>query len=407
MELQLKIPLRNLFRNRRRTLLSAAIIALGAAMIYAVLGYVDFTMYNIRQGTVRQYGNFQIASPQLWAEKAQGFEYLIPPETVAKIEQILTRQPEILAHTTQLNFSGLALTERKTKVVRAVSLEPANSALDYNDLVLKGRGRGLDPQDRGKVLIGKTLAEEMQLGPGDVFTVTTTTVDGAYNVGPLQVAGVFSLNNAQAESQLVFVPISYGKTLLNTPDVTKVIVKLRDLNDTDRVAAAVQEQLKAAGLEMEVRTWVQLSEFYRQIREFFGMLFGFLTITVSVLVFFIVLQVLTLAFLERTREVGTIRALGTKRTQIFSMFLTEGALLGILGGALGLVVGWLLGTGFNSLGIGWQPPGAVEPVPVRISLAWHNAWLPFVVSVVATLFSAIYPSTHSARLRIVDALRTS
>ena len=81
------IPLRNLFRNRRRTLLGLAIIALGTAMVYAVLGYVDFTMYNIRQGTVRQYGNFQIASPLLWNEKTEKFAYLIQPDTLAKIDR--------------------------------------------------------------------------------------------------------------------------------------------------------------------------------------------------------------------------------------------------------------------------------------------------------------------------------
>jgi putative ABC transport system permease protein len=302
MELKLLIPLRNLLRNRRRTLLSLAIIALGTAMIYAVRGYVDESILNIRAGTVRQFGNFQIASPLLWAEKTENFQYLIPPEKVAQITEILRTVPEVTAYTAQLNLSGLAITERKTKVVRATALEPQNQALDYNDLVEKGSG--LSPTDRAKVLVGRTLAEELQLQPGDFFTLTTTTVDGAYNVGPLQVAGIYTLNNAVVEGQLIFMPLSYGQTLLDTPGVTKIIVKITNIDDTDRVAALVQRKLTEAGLDFEVRTWEQLAEFYRQIRGFFNILFGFLTIAVSVLVFFIVLQVLTLSFLERTREVG-------------------------------------------------------------------------------------------------------
>jgi len=402
MELKLLIPLRNLLRNRRRTLLSLAIIALGTAMIYAVRGYVDESILSIRGGTVRQFGNFQIASPLLWAEKTENFQYLIPPEQVAQIGEILRTIPEVTAYTAQLNLSGLAITERKTKVVRATALEPQNRALDYNDLV--ERGSGLAPTDRATVLIGRTLAEELQLQPGDFFTLTTTTVDGAYNVGPLQVAGIYALNNAIVEGQLIFLPLSYGQTLLDTPGITKIIVTISNIDDTDRVAALVQRKLTEAGLDFEVRTWEQLAEFYRQIRGFFNILFGFLTIAVSVLVFFIVLQVLTLSFLERTREVGTIRAIGTKRYQVFLMFFTESVFLGLLGSLAGIVGGWLAGQGFNSLGIGWTPPGAIEPVPVQLRLELKNALGPFLVSVLATALSALYPALHSARLNVVEAL---
>lgn len=402
MELKLLIPLRNLSRNRRRTLLCLAIIALGTAMIYAVRGYVDESMLTIRQGTVRQFGNLQIASPLLWAEKTENFQYLIPPEDVRRIVEVLREIPEVTAYTAQLNLSGLAITERKTKVVRATALEPQNQALDYNDLVVEGSG--LNPDDRAKALLGRSLAEELQLKPGDFFNLTTTTVDGAYNVGPLQVAGIYTLNNATIEGQLIFMPLTYGQILLDTSGVAKIIVKLASIDQTDRVAQLVQRKLAQAGLEFEVRTWVQLAEFYRQIRSFFDILFGFLTIAVSVLVFFIVLQVLTLSFLERTREVGTIRAIGTKRYQVFLMFLMESVFLGVLGGLLGVGGGWLIGQGFNALGIGWTPPGAIEPVPVRVRLELGNAVAPFMVSLLATLFSALYPAAHSARLNVVEAL---
>ncbi|OGF55764.1 MAG: hypothetical protein A2Z21_08930 [Candidatus Fraserbacteria bacterium RBG_16_55_9] len=407
MELQLKIPLRNLTRNRRRTLLCVAIIALGTAMIYAVLGYVDQTLYQIRFGTVAQYGHFQIASPTLWSEKTEGYDYLIQDGKLAQIDQILKQQPEVEAYTTELSFSGLASTDRKTKVLRATALVPANTAHDYNEFVIDGQGQGLQPTDRGKALIGKLLAEELQLKPGDFFRVTTTTVDGAYNVGPLEVAGIFTVYNTQADSQLIFVPLSYGHTLLDTAGVAKVIVKLKNLDETNRVAAAVQQQLTAAGLDLEVRTGFQLAVFYQQAIAFFNMLFGFIMLSVAVLVFFIVLQVLTMSFLERTREVGTIRAIGTRSSQVFTMFLMESTFLAILGAAAGLVLGWVLGQGFNALGITWEPPGVSEAVPVQLRLMWSNAWPPFIVSLIATLLSALYPSIHSARLRIADALRTS
>ncbi len=407
MWLRILLPLRNLSRNRRRTLLSIAIVALGTAMIYAILGYVDQTFYEIRLGTVAQYGNFQIASSKLWNEKTEGYDYLIQADKLTQIEQILKQQPEVEAYTTELSFSGLASTERKTKVVRATALVPANKAHDYNNLTIKGQGEGLQPTDRGKVLVGKLFAEELQLKPGDYFNVTATTVDGAYNVGPLEVAGIFTVYNTQADSQLIFVPLTYGQTLLNTAGVDKVIVKLKDIDAINSVAVAVQQQLTAAGLDLEVRKGFQLAVFYQQAMAFFDMLFGFIMAAVAALVFFIVLQVLTMSFLERTREVGTIRAIGTQRSQVFSIFLMESLFLGLLGAAAGLALGWALGQGFNALGITWKPPGVTEAVPVELRLMLSNAWPPFLVGLVATLLSALYPSLHAARLRIVEALRTT
>ncbi len=404
MGLQFQIAMRNLFRNGRRTLLSLAIIALGTAMSFAVRGYVESSLTNIQAGIVQQNGNFQIASPLLFDNEAEGYEYLIFPEDVETIRMALSQYPEVVDVSMGLNFSGLASFGRRSKVLRGIATRPGNTALDYNDLVIEGEG--LKPEDQGKVLIGQSLADERNLKPGDVFRVNLSTVDGAYNVGSLEVAGVFSLNSQQFEGQLIFVPIDYVQALLNTNGIGNLIIQLNDIEDSRRVADMVEGELQSMGLNLEARTWDELSEFYQQIKGFFNALFVFLTVAVSVLVFFIVLQVLTMAFLERTREVGTIRALGTKTNQVFFMFITEGVFLGVLGGLSGALLGWLISLGFNALNIGWTPPGALDPVPISITASLEVALVPFLVGLIATSFSALFPSLRSAKVNIVDALRT-
>ena len=134
-------------------------------------------------------------------------------------------------------------------------------------------------------------------------------------------------------------------------------------------------------------------------------MFGFLSLAVSVLVFFIILQVLTLAFLERTREIGTLRALGTTRAEVFRLFFSESAWLAVLGSAVGILAGILLSLGFNALGVEWLPPGTVEPSVLATRIGAPTVLLPFLVSLVATLLSALYPALQAARLRVVEALR--
>lgn len=405
MNLRLLIPLRNLWRNRRRTLLGVAIIALGTMMSFAVLGYVDFSLINIRQSTIDEVGNIQIASPLFWNEETEDYQHLIQPDAQETLTEILEQHEGVTAYTPQLSASGLGYIGNGTRVLNMTATWPGNSAVDVNDLVT--RGQGLEAGDGGAVLIGETLADNLGLAPGDAFQVTASTVSGQYNLSPLRVKGIFSLNNEQAETQVAYVPLSFAQQLLDTGGVEKIILTTPSIEATDPVMADLQRAMDEAGLDLQARPWYEVSDFYGQISTFFNALFGFITLAMLVLVFFMILQVLTLSFLERTREVGTIRAIGTHRKQVLGMFFMESVFLGVLGSLAGIALGLVVGGGFNSLGIGWTPPGAVEPVPVRLELTLANAWLPALLTTLATIISSVYPSMHSARVEIVEALRVT
>jgi len=397
------IPLRSLWRNRRRTLLSIGIVALGTAVSFFVLGFVESSRRLIQESTVAEYGNLQIASPTLWSGASDSYERLIPPDAAARVAATLADEPALTGSTDQLQFSGLLARGERTQVVRATGVVPGNGVLDFDDLVVNGRG--LAPDDTAAILVGRSLAEKLGLSPGDSITLTLTTVDGAYNASPFAVAGVYRFTSESFEQQVVFVPLGYAQRVLHTEGVDRVIVSLSRLDATDPARERLQSTLRAAGLPYDVKTWDELSPYYRQLSSYFDALFGFLTLAVFVLVFFIILQVLTLAFLERTREIGTIRALGTTRAQVFRLFFAESAWLAVIGSAAGIAVGLLLGAIFNAAGIEWRPPGTVEPVRLGVQQGLATAAIPFVVSVAATLLSALFPSLEAARLRVVDALR--
>ncbi len=397
------IPLRSVWRNRRRTLLSLAIIAFGTAVSVFVLAFLDNARDQIRDASVAEYGNVQIASPTWFEEESDGYDALLRPEHVGALVDLLRSEPSYRASTRQLQFPGLAASGDRTEVVRIRSVEPDNEVLDFSDYVVEGRGLRTD--DRAAVLIGRSLAERLSLAPGDSLTVTLTTVEGAYNASPFTVAGVYRFSSEQVESQVLLIPLSFGQLLLDTEGVGRVLVALDSVEATPAAAARIAAGLDDAGLPLEVRTWRQLSPIYDQLSSYFDLLFGFLSLAVSVLVFFIILQVLTLAFLERTREIGTLRALGTTRGEVFRMFFSESAWLAALGSTIGILGGLLLSLGFNALGIEWRPPGTVEPAVLATQVGPLAVLLPFVVSLSATLLSALYPSVQAARLRIVDALR--
>jgi len=397
------IPLRSLWRNRRRTLISLAIIAFGTAISLFVLAFLDNARDQIRDVSVAEYGNLQIASPLLFDDEAEGYEYLLTPDHVEALTALLRNEPSYVASTVQLEFPGLAASGNQTQVVRLRAIEPENGLLDFGEYVVEGRE--LRPDDLASALVGRALADLLSLEVGDAITVTLTTVDGAYNASPFVIAGIYGFSSEQVESQVLLVPLRFGLLLLNTNGIDRVIVELDRIAATDAAAARIEAGLADAELPLEVRTWEELSPIYQQLSSYFDLLFGFLTLAISVLVFFIILQVLTLAFLERTREIGTLRALGTTRGEVFRLFFSESAWLAVLGSLIGILAGILLSLGFNALGIEWLPPGTVEPSVLGTRIGPLTVLLPFLVSLVATLLSALYPALQAARLRVVDALR--
>ena len=289
------IPLRSLLRNRRRTALSVAIIAFGTAISLFVFGFLEDARFQIQATTVNEYGNIQIASPQLWNDTADGYDYLISPETQAQVFDLLNQHDNIQGTTTQLQFPGLIAAGNQTQVVRLTAQVPGNDTLTIDGFIIEGRP--LQPSDIASVLMGRSLANRLGLKVDDVVTLTLTTVNGAYNATPLRIVGIYRFTSEQVELQSLFLPQAFAQILLNTPSVDRIVVNLTSIGATDSSAAAIQSQLDAAGLALEVQVWYELSPFYQQLAGFFNLLFGFLTLAVFILVFFIILQVLTLAFL--------------------------------------------------------------------------------------------------------------
>lgn len=397
------VSLRSLWRNKRRTTLSIAIISLGVAISLVVFGFVDNSRRQIQETTVDQYGSLQIASPSLWAEATEDYEYLIDPPVLEEVDRILRDEQTFEGRTLRLEFPGLLAAGDRTQIVEAAAIEPGNGILDVADAIVAGRD--LTGDDTAAILVGRSLAERLSLDVGDPVIFTLTTTSGAYNATPLLVAGIFRFQSEQVELRTVYVPLGFGQVLLGTAGIDRVIVGLDDLSVTDPARARVQSALDRSGTDLEVKTWYELSPFYEELSGYFDALLGFLALAVTILVFFIILQVLTLSFLERTREIGTLRALGTTRAEVFRLFFAESGWLAILGSLIGVVIGVAISLGFNAIGIEWRPPGTVDPVTFSILIRPLTAIVPLVLGIVATLISGLFPSIRTSRIRVVDALR--
>lgn len=396
----LKIALRNVFRNRRRTLLNLLLIALGTAALVLLRGYTQDTFEAVKEEFIGGLWHLQITHKGYWDGKFKGYEYIIPEETVAWLKERLRSEGEVVAVASQLRMTGLVGTQERSTSFLAIGIEPGN-APDWTAKV--DQGRPLTQGDISKAVISTGLADNLGVGLEDYLVVMTTTVEGVYNAGNLQIVGL-----QKDQGRYAVVHEEFVRRMLRTQGAERIYVKLTSDRATERKREQFQKLLADNGhSDLEVKSWVDLADFYQRVREFLGTLFAFVGLVIFILVFFSVLEALTMAFFERMREIGTIRAIGTKRAQVFAMFLSEGVLLGVIGGLVGLGLGVGIGFFINSLGLSYMPPvpGADEPIPFRIALGLNTLLWPFLIALTSTLISTLYPAWRAGRIAIAEALR--
>ena len=403
--MQLRLALRNVFRNRRRTLFSLAVLVVSMSILFVVLAFQGEFLRATRLSLACETGAVQVADQRLFESTATGYEYLIPPEQVDAVIALIAAEEGVLGVAQQLNFAGLVGDETGSTLIIGRGVVPCNCVQNYECIVTTGDPLAEDASRQ--VILGASLARKLNVQPGDRINIATGTVSGDFNAATVDVVGELTYSLEEVEKQLGLFPSAFVQRLLKTDGVERVLIGLEDLDQAEVFSTRLQAALDDAGIPLATRTWAELNPSFESIRSFYAAFTGLAAVGIFVFVFFSVLEVLTISFLERTREIGTLRAFGTTRWHVFRGFLTEGAALGLIGGLLGVAFGTGLTLLFNALRVTWTPPGAAIPQAIRLLIGVEVVLIPFVVAVAATLVSAVYPSWKNARLRIVDALRTS
>jgi putative ABC transport system permease protein len=399
-----KIAFRNVFRNRRRTAFSLAVIVVGTVIFLVLLGFIGEALHSTQRSLACETGAVQVADEQLFENRAAAYDALIDPATRERVLALVATMPGVVGSTAQLDFAGLIGDQEGSTLVLGRGVVPCNCVQNYACIVTTGQDL---PEDASRdALLGRALAAKLGVGVGDRISLATSTVGGNFNAATVTVIGTLTYSTETVERQLALFPIAFVQRLLKTDGVERIQIGLADLSTASAFAAALQARLDAEGIALSTRTWDELNPTYESLQTFYTAFSGLAGIAVFVLVFFSVIEVLTISFLERTREIGTVRAFGATRARVFRTFLTEGILIGVIGGALGAAIGVAAVFLFNAIGVSWTPPGAAIPQAIRLQLSVSNVLIPFLTVIVATLTSSVYPALKNARQRIVESLQS-
>ncbi len=407
MTLLCKLALRNIFRNKRRTGLTLTAIVCGSVALILFGGFIQANYQGLRESTIHsRLGHIQIFQAGFQENRARAPEkFLLSPQSIKKINLILEEISGVEIVTARLEFSGLLSNGRTSIAVIGIGGEVEKEAEMSVGLTLID-GEALFEDDEDEVLMGKGLAASLHARPGDVLTLLASTSDGAINAVDVVVAGIFESFSNEYDERAMRMNLQHTRFLLDNEGVTNMVVLLDETARTEAVAKQLAILFQQAELQVEIKTWSELAPFYHAVVRLYDGLFGFLQLIVMVIVFLGIANTMTMSVMERTPEIGTIRALGTRKKGVVALILLEGTLLGALGGVIGILLGVVTATLVTAGQFMMPPPpGSSIGFPIIIRIVPSVLAVGFLLAAGAALLSSIYPALKAARLKIVDALR--
>ena len=390
----------NTRRNRRRSLVTVAIAALGTAAILLAGGFALSTYQGLAEASARTTGHLVLAR----TAQFDGFEDtpLQHGLTDAQaLRQRLLADPAVRQVLPRVEFGGLISNGDKSVIMMGVGIEPDAEFAVKGPFLTVEAGRELAGAERGAVMLGAGLARNLKAQPGASLTLLAGTTEGAMNALDVTVAGVVSTGVPEIDQRLVYTDVATAQRLLVTDRVSSLGIFL------DRMEATLpaRARLGASLPDLALRTWEEQAPFYRSVRALYNRIFGALGLIIGVIVVVVVANAMAMSVIERTREIGTLRALGTRPGQLLQTLAMEGLLLGAAGGAIGAAITVAVSVALQLFPVMMPPPpGRSIGYPLLITL---DAGLMLatlgLVTVLVALASALV-ARRTVRLPVVAAL---
>jgi putative ABC transport system permease protein len=461
-----KIALRNLLRNRRRSAMTGSAIGVGALALLVFSSFVTYVFAGLQTNLVQRIGHLTVFRSGYFLFGA-GNPAAYGIDDYQKLMQLIAADaslaPLINVITPTQSLVGIAGNfangNDAAKTFLGVGVIPSDrdKMRQWNEF---GVARAAPPDDRladsdpTRGLVGGGLARILglcaplklpncavapaqrptaiasaapdpalaDLARRDLASGANTqtaepeinllaaTAGGAPNVVDFRVGGVDPQGAKELDDNYVAMHFALAQQLVygrGEHKATGIVLQLHRSEDLAKARAALNQLFRREHLDLEVRDYIELTPFYAQVVSLFGSIFLFMALIMGVIVLFAVVNTMTMNVMERTNEIGTIRAMGVRRGGVRRQFIAEGLALGAAGATLGAVLAVVVVIAVNSAGLTWWPPGQSSPTPLQLDLFGRplllaGTWL--ALTLIATVASLI-PADRAAKMSVVNALR--
>jgi putative ABC transport system permease protein len=251
------------------------------------------------------------------------------------------------------------------------------------------------------VMLGEGLAKSLKAKPGSSLTLLASTTDGALNALDVTVKGVFSTGVPDIDKRLVYTDITTAQKLLNTTRVSTLGVFLKSMEAT----GPAQQRVARAHRQLTVQTWLDQAFFYKSVRDLYNRIFGALGLIIGVIVVFVVTNAMAMAIIERTREIGTLRALGTLPSQLLRTLALEGMVLGGVGALTGALIALAVSMLLYIVPVQMTPPpGSSRGYPLNVTFDAGMYAATVLAMVLLAMLASAWIARKTVNTPVVEAL---
>lgn len=401
---------RNLWRNRRRSLLSALAVGFAVAVLCFVMALQQGSYASMIHNTARNAtGHLQIQHEAYWPDLDLWRALIDPWPLVRQVEAL----PHVEGVAPRIQTAALVSHGERTFGAAVTGLDPEREARGFTLPARIRQGRFLAPSDAQAAVLGAALAANLGVVVGDEVALLGQGSDGSLAAARLTVVGLYETGMPELDRTSLAAPLPAIQEAFALPHaVTEIAILLRQDRHRAATVAAIEPALRAAGrTDARVLDWVTLIpglEESMRLDWYMGLVFFFIMVLV---VGFGIANTFLMAFLERRHEFGVLLALGMKPSRLAVMVYAESILLTLLGVAVGLAAGVPIVLYFQHEGISFGETGGeiltqygmdpvVHPLLVPVVLLWSIGMV-----LAVSVLLAIYPAWKAARLRPVEAMR--
>jgi putative ABC transport system permease protein len=405
----LAVAFRNVGRNKRRSILSAATIAIATAVTVLMFALIEGLIVDMESTTYRmETGQVRIRT-KAFDENAMLNQLNLGIRDVSAVVETVRALPETLALVPRIPFPTLLYKNGKTYKARGEGIDVPGEET-YQQLsrnLVQGRMPAMGTRETA---LAMGLAANMGLGIGDKFTVWTGTASGGTNAMTFTVVGLMRFTVSSYNRFLFFAPLDTVQRLLGMPNAAVEVVTILSKGvDPDKAAAAFASALGTLGRgELAASSWMKVGVWYQYLK-LANSLYTIFALAFILLGSTVVINTTMMTVYERVREIGTMSALGMTGGRIVALFFLESLCIGIAGSLAGVLVGAAMTWPLSVNGLDYSE--MMKNLDIGMSSVFYpilnakSVLLSFVYSAALTAAVSIIPSRRASRVEPVRALR--
>ena len=398
--LLLKLAVRNVFRNVRRTLISAITVIVGTMALVAAYGLILGTEETINSVDIKTNTGHLRVFRKGYQKEEESFPLNIVADQPEKVMASIKKKWPTSLVFKRIVFSAKVIDGPFSLPARG-NVIPQKASKRFTFLQSNGK---LMPDDGNVIFVGYSLAKVFKKKVGDTITLQARTRTGSYNANDFRIAGIFNAGNPLIDGATIFLPEKSGRRFLEMPKAATEVIAFLPHRDDSLAAASLISSVTAKNHPF---TWQDRAKDLEQTNNIRKKMFNFLILILMLVAAAGLANTILIAGYERKGEVGMMLAMGYQRSRIIALFALEASFIGLLGG----VIGTFLGSGitlyyqYNGLDISAKME-AIASSPTAMSSAniLYFQLSPTIVivgvllGVFTAVLAALWPASRITRL---------